>query len=415
MYNAGPNNPYIAQRNYFQYDYAAQGYMDSKTEIAQNRSTENDPFVNNMRYDWTFNYREKETHRLTRNWVNGAWQNMNQVSFVYPNAYGDSICSAEVVQLWDVGTGSWVNSGNTSYTYNNFDFPTQYTEASSSTWDAAQNAWLFSTRNLYTYNVLGHTTVYEWQPYDTDNLVWKNGSRFTYSYSSNDLVDTTWIENAAFNAPHAYILSSRMISEYDANDQLMVNTTQIVSGGNWENGSRYLYTYDVNGNTLTAIQEIWDNGTNNYVAQSRQSYAYDNDNNQVLMQIDNWNVTNAVWVNGFKYERAFDQHGNRISYQTYSWINNSWVYTAGQDDFFDCGELAIDEHAIGTLEVYPNPVETRLYIQASTENTYKIFNSTGVVVMTFTSNSTGTDLSHLAPGIYVIQNQKGQSTRFIKD
>src|SRR6218665_21774 len=123
MYNAGPFNPYIAQRNYFQYDYAAQGYMDSKTEIVQNRSTENDPFVNFMRYDVSFNYREKESHRLTRNWVNGAWQNMNQVSFVYPNVYGDSVCTAEVVQLWDVGTGSWVNSGNTAYSYNNFDYP----------------------------------------------------------------------------------------------------------------------------------------------------------------------------------------------------------------------------------------------------------------------------------------------------
>ena len=416
MYNAGPFNPYIAQRNYFQYDYAAQGYMDSKTEIVQNRSTENDPFVNFMRYDVSFNYREKESHRLTRNWVNGAWQNMNQVSFVYPNVYGDSVCTAEVVQLWDVGTGSWVNSGNTAYSYNNFDYPTQYTEASSSTWVAAQNSWLFSTRNLYSYNSLGHTTVYEWQSYDTDNMVWKNGSRMTYDYTANGLVDTTWIENAAFNAPYAYSITSRMISEYDGDNQLIVNTTQIVSGGNWENGSRYLYTYDANGNLLTAVQEVWDNGINNYVAQSRQTYSYDTDNNQVSMQVDNWNVSNAVWVNGYRYEREFDEHGNRVHYEAYSWVNNSWVYTAGQDDFFDCGELSFSESSMAKFDVYPNPVNNVLHVKTTEPHVFSLKTLGGQEIFKFTSKQiNGIDVTMLTAGMYLLQNEAGQSMKFIKE
>lgn len=67
-----------------------------------------------------------------------------------------------------------------------------------------------------------------------------------------------------------------------------------------------------------------------------------------------------------------------------------------------------------SLRVYPSVTSDFLNIEASYDAKITIFDITGVAVMTTTNVNNQIDVSHLLPGIYIVQTDRGETQKFIK-
>ncbi len=82
------------------------------------------------------------------------------------------------------------------------------------------------------------------------------------------------------------------------------------------------YTYNANGNVLTALEEKWSNGA--WVNDTRNTYTYDTQGNELTMLREYWQ--NGVWVNYCRYSYTYDFDGKELTKSTEYWENGDWTY-----------------------------------------------------------------------------------------
>ncbi len=108
---------------------------------------------------------------------------------------------------------------------------------------------------------------------------------------------------------------------HDSNGNRLTLLYEIWENGNWINYLRNTFTYDINGNALTRLNEIWGNG--NWVNVWRDTFTYNANGNILTLLTEEWESGN--WVNVRIHTYTYDANGNKLTNLTEEWENGSWV------------------------------------------------------------------------------------------
>jgi hypothetical protein len=102
-----------------------------------------------------------------------------------------------------------------------------------------------------------------------------------------------------------------------------------------------------------------------------------------------------------------------VAYSTTNWTNKD----AGLSYSLDCSAVnGIEEEALNTLNIYPNPSKGNVTIQSNFPTTISLVDINGTVLLnTELTGSTQVDLSAFAAGIYFIQTSEGQTLKLVKE
>ena len=253
----------------------------------------NNTWQPSMTYEYSYDENLFLINNLTRFYSSGTWTNSSQINYTNND---DGSIHFYISQLWNQQGNNWDNSQKATYSYTETGKPVQviYQGWSSGAWQNSMNyiynydnndllikidimiwntsslSWQSSAR--YFYNNNPDSTVHDnlYQTYDAGGGGWSNQNRGTYSYSDSKKLLTTFIEvwiNSAWQN------SMLLTNEYDENDFLIYNLTQIWSqvAGSWQNNSRIDYENNDDG---TVHQYILQNFINTWTNSTRATYTY---------------------------------------------------------------------------------------------------------------------------------------------
>jgi hypothetical protein len=134
------------------------------------------------------------------------------------------------------------------------------------------------------------------------------------------------------------------------------------------------------------------------------------------VRIYHWNGTKwQQYGNDIFGERLENYSGDAISMpnaETLAIGAHKFGFETGHVRIYTLGYKAANENAVlQSFRIYPNPTESEIYINCTTQNvgdTYSIIDNMGKTVITgkITTENTRVDASHLSKGIYIIHLQE---------
>ncbi len=132
---------------------------------------------------------------------------------------------------------------------------------------------------------------------------------------------------------------------YNSNENFIF--IEIWDGSQWVNHLLSTLTYDLNGNIITELVEIWDGSQ--WENNSRHTFIYDSSGNQTSFLSESWNI--SQWVNYRRDTYTCDPNGNRISALMEIWDGSQWVNYLLQTFTYDSNGnriSALEEHWDGS-------------------------------------------------------------------
>ncbi|MES2762476.1 MAG: T9SS type A sorting domain-containing protein [Bacteroidota bacterium] len=159
---------------------------------------------------------------------------------------------------------------------------------------------------------------YQWI-WDTANNAWAIHpySRIVgYTYNSNGDILSALRENWNGSSWDIY---AQYFYAYDANNNMLTNEGQNWNGSAWVSNYKYSYTYDVNNNITNFLYQIG----NPLVNQEQDVYTYDANNNEISHMFQTWN--GSSWDNIDRQLSAYDSNNNLIMFMHQDWLSSSWT------------------------------------------------------------------------------------------
>jgi hypothetical protein len=143
-------------------------------------------------------------------------------------------------------------------------------------------------------------------------------SRNTYSYGTNNKLDTRTTEN--WNGT-AWVNFSRGTYTIDPNNNIDSVISEKWTGTAWQNQYKTMHTYDLNNNRIINIQQqwngsAWDNST-------RGDYTYNANNDVLVSRSESWVL--GAWQNGNEDSLIYDVNNNLVTGFARNWAGGAWV------------------------------------------------------------------------------------------
>jgi hypothetical protein len=219
---------------------------------------------------------------------------------------------AELIYKWK--DGQWMEDYRTTCAFDakgnmNFRLSERYTD----------DQWVGTGRFSYTYDDIGNQLSNMHERWIDGK--WENNSlsNSTYDEESNLLsrIYNNW-ENGQWVSYYRYTCT------YDAIGNLLSYTYE---GDGWTgtlvNDFRNFYTYDVDDNLLSKLEQTWidDNWVNYY----RETYTYDENGKELSYFREQW--TGSQWSNHLRSNSLYDDSGNFVRRLTEQWFEVQWDST----------------------------------------------------------------------------------------
>ena len=330
------------------------------------------------------------------------WYNVNRLYYKY-DGNGHKILDS--LEIWNDSLGIWKSSTKNIYSYdekNNvieilekylingsyfngsrwlyqFDQNNNLLEERSQGWDNTD--WITYHVRSYSYDKANNKISYILQ--DWDGLKLDYIIKYLYSYDENnnntefigqDWQDSVWINNYKKD----YL--------YDQNNLLIKTSNFYWNIDQWYLSSRDFYSYDEKGNKTLALEQSRRDTT--FINSYRYIFTYDLDNNLVSQVQQLWDGTN--WVNNLRnYSIYIPKFGNN------DFTNNFWLF-----------------------DNYPNPFNSsttiRFFIPWEELVTITIYDILGQKVRTLVNENkiagvyeTTWNANNMSSGIYIYQLKAG--------
>jgi hypothetical protein len=119
-------------------------------------------------------------------------------------------------------------------------------------------------------------------------------------YKADTIINERWVNNA-------WVLSGRIINEYNAGCQLVSVLYQVWEGSSWINSSRQTYSYISGDHTGEVIFQNWNSGTSSWDNSSKNIYTYDGSFKLLNHQVQTW--AGGKWVNYFLISNTYNADG----------------------------------------------------------------------------------------------------------
>ncbi len=223
-------------------------------------------------------------------------------------------------QSWNATSAVWVNTVFYVYTFNTASLQTSYLYQN---WVAG--AWQAYLRGTNTYDVNNNLTKYILERRNTTTGLWENESIEEYSYnSSGKEVESIY---GSWNATtSSWDYTDDYVTNYTPTGQIAEKKVLGNNGTAWENGSRDLYSYDINDNLLTKTYQTWDVGTSVWVNSTQFNYGYNASNLRIQSIYKQWDIAGASWKNMNRTEWVYLSNTSISSETTSQWNTTSSVW-----------------------------------------------------------------------------------------
>ena len=360
-----------------------------------------------------------------------AWDNATNdwsKSYKFESAYDNNNNQIMIIDYyWD---NDWIKSTKVEYTYDNNDNLTMEIVYH---WEYnAVNDWGKYYKDEYTYDNNDNRTMF--MHYNWENTDWKKSYKEEYTYDNNDN-QTMYIRHLWDNAASDWIKSYKLESTYDNNDNRTMSISYTWSFSDWRKSGKSEYTYDNNDNRTMYIFYTWDYDVSDWKKYDKEEYTYDN-NNQTMYIKYNWDNAAGDWKKSNKSEYTYDlsysreelivscnsiyDYNSMLTEETrHNWNGTNWVINNNYVYYWSSREITgISEIVTGktTVEVYPNPATTQLYVKLAEPQTadYSICNLMGQVIASGTLQGDDIiNISSLVQGTYFLKIA-GATVKFVK-
>jgi len=173
--------------------------------------------------------------------------------------------------------------------------------------------------NKTTASYLITDSIVSWRSWDTLQAKWKPNPSLKYidfKYDSRaNLIGFTIQENLFI----PWLNRSKYLLTFNVNGNILTRTSQTWDGNAWINSKLESFTYSQGNKTIHLIQQ-WDGS--NWINSIKNSYDYDASNNEIMYLEQLWNGT--IWVDFEKYLKTYNSKNSIISSINLSWSGNSW-------------------------------------------------------------------------------------------
>ncbi len=148
----------------------------------------------------------------------------------------------------------------------------------------------------------------------------KDTTRYIYEHNSFGRISSESVKKLVNGQ---WVDSSRSTRTFDLVGNMLSELYELWSGVQWVNDWRYTLAYDANGRLSTEVQEEWTNGL--WVNSWRYTVAYDATERFLSEVAEQW--TAGQWVNVDRNTYTFDTMGNELSSLSEQWTNGQWMNT----------------------------------------------------------------------------------------
>ncbi|HEY9164595.1 MAG TPA: T9SS type A sorting domain-containing protein [Candidatus Kryptonia bacterium] len=138
---------------------------------------------------------------------------------------------------------------------------------------------------------------------------------FTYDANGNEL---TWVDKLQENGQ--WVNSDSFTFTYDARGDELTYLLELSESGQWTDFSCDTSTYDANGHLLTHLYGVWQNGQ--WTDQESDTYTYDAKGNKSTVLLESWE---GHWVDSLNYSYTYGSNENELTWLIQQWQNGQWA------------------------------------------------------------------------------------------
>lgn len=183
-------------------------------------------------------------------------------------------------------------------------------------WNSEKQAWVYSKRYVYTYDAEGNLLFQGPGIWNSETNAWENENwdqRFSYTYDGNGKRITKLSETYVSKWDTIDLITYI----YDAEGRLSKERVEIweKTSKKWCENSSIEYTYDANGNCLTATTRKRDVNAENLTMLDyhRNVYTYNDLGNCLTKLSEYWDGKQGAWIGANRFTCTYDQDGNVLT------------------------------------------------------------------------------------------------------
>lgn len=313
---------------------------------------------------------------------------------------------------------AWINQQRmTNFTFGSNGQPTGVIMTP---WDETTNAWLTAedlrySNVVWNFGYAGFSTVFG-SLMDISQFLF---TELPFAQNDYQLSPSDYVEEgrSSGNFVNQWKLTSTLV-----NSRVSQVMEQEWTNNIWVDNYRVVFTY-AGANMTVALNESLDNGS--WVPDYRETWVYDASNNLIEAKQESYMGTTWTIMSAEKHVLDYTPD-NRV----YRWVRQDWDQTTSsyvnnekREYYFGNFGLSTAELSKSALKVYPNPVQTDLWIEASnTDNALlQVYSVNGQLVIEQalvaeqTANALRVDVSTLPQGLYrvVLSSSKGRLSQSV--
>jgi len=234
-------------------------------------------FKNNRRINYTYDagglLTESSSKTVDKSGL--TWSLSQQIKYQYTGFQ----LFEETFRSWDKTLLDWVNLVQNKYTY---ETDNSLSSIFHLQWKGSSSIWDYSTKDLINYDVNKNIISLENQKWNDNLNKWDNYLRINFSYSGGFISEKLY---------QVWNKSTQLWDDYQKENFTYTNSKksevvmQVKSAStNWENYSRYVYTY--NGSSISEITDYFWFGS--WTGNRKLTYTFNSNSLETLVVTQQW-------------------------------------------------------------------------------------------------------------------------------
>ena len=211
-------------------------------------------------------------------------------------------------------------------------------------------------RRVYSSGNLVHWYTLEW---DSTNAIWQNKAHVYYSYNASNLEDTI-INQIWDEGENNWRDEVKSQITYDENQRVITYLHKLYDYSTLQLENYILITNIYENNNQTVLDKRWEN--NEWINYSQIFYSYIDEVRTDTIISMNWDISSGNWIPESQSITNYDSQMNAKQYLRQKYTDNQWETIKTYDYYWSSfGPNAVFEtNDVVTLFVYPNPASTQV-------------------------------------------------------
>lgn len=183
-------------------------------------------------------------------------------------------------------------------------------------WQVNGSYWKKGYKSVYSYDGQNRMTEYIGMEPNQNNTGYQNKTRTVYTYDINGNLVKTLGQSWLNNA---WADKTQTLCSYNGSNAMTSKIISQYDGNSWINQDKYGYTLNA-GNYVTLEQHFdWNNG---WKADGQHLFTYDGNNNLTEDLFQTW--VNNAWINDSKKLTTYNSNHQPLSWIYQAWESNTW-------------------------------------------------------------------------------------------